>query len=152
MSGRLEGQEALQRRLRAIGNGRPLLATVQLETVREAKERVHRKTGHTARTIRPAGLTNTTAIVEAAGAAVFLEEGTRPHIIKPKSASVLAWPASSSGRRLSGRRRTNAGPLIFAKLVHHPGNKPFPFLLPGAIAALRKVGIEPIIRAWNKAA
>lgn len=152
MSGKLVGADKLQRRLKAIESPRPLLQTIQLKAVAEAKALVPRKTGHTARTIRPGALTPKLAIVEAGGAAAFLELGTRPHVIRPRSKSVLSWPANASGRRLSGRARTKSGRRIFAKVVHHPGTKPQPFLIPGAVAALRSVGIEPIIKAWNEAA
>ena len=64
---------------------------------------------------------------------------------------MLAWPASAGGRRLSGRARTGAA-MRFARKVNHPGTKAQPFLVPGAVAALRAVGIESIIRGWNEAA
>lgn len=152
MSGSLKGQRELHRRLMAVKDGRPLLRTIQLKAVAEAKSRVARKTGHTARTIAPGGLTETFTIVTASGAAPFLEFGTRPHDITPRNKRVLSWPANASGRRLSGRARTNAGRRIFARKVRHPGTKPQPFLLPGAEAAVRSVGIQNIIKSWNEAA
>jgi hypothetical protein len=150
----LKGQKELNRRLEALQKPRPLLQTVQLRAVAEAKQlhAPNRKTGHTSRTIMPGQLGPTFAIVQASGAAVFLERGTRPHIIRPKTKGMLSWPASSAGRRLSGRPRTNAGPRIFARMVRHPGTKPYPFLLPGAVKAVKSVGIEPLVKAWNEAA
>lgn len=47
--------------------------------------------------------------------AIFLEEGTRAHIIKPKKASCL---------RFYGKN----GKPVFAKKVHHPGTDPSPFM------------------------
>jgi hypothetical protein len=152
MTSRLIGADKLRRRLDAIENGRPILQTIQLRAVAEAKSLVPRKTGHTARTIAPGGIGDRYAIVQAAGAAPYLEFGTRPHIIRPRTKGMLSWPANGSGRRLSGRARTNSGRRIFARVVHHPGTKPQPFLLPGAIAAVRSVGIESIVDAWNDAA
>jgi hypothetical protein len=149
MSGTLVGQDKLIRRLNAIENGRPVLRTIQLRAVAEAKKRVPRATGHTARTIAPGALTSDFTIVTAAGAAAFLEFGTRPHVIRPRNKSVLSW---SANRRLSGRARTASGRRFFAKVVHHPGTKPQPFLVPGAIEAIRSVGIESIINEWNRAA
>ncbi len=148
----LKGQAGLHRRLTAIKDGRPLLRTIQLRAVAEAKERVARKTGHTARTIMPGGLTDTFTIVTAQGAAVFLEFGTRAHDIRPRKGRALAWPANASGRRLSGRARTNSGRMIFARKVRHPGTKAQPFLLPGAIAAVHSVGMRSVVDAWNSAA
>jgi len=41
---------------------------------------------------------------------MFMEEGTRPHIIRPKRAGgVLAWVDEDTGQ------------AMFARLVHHPG-------------------------------
>ena len=147
----LEGGDKLIRRLKAIEHGRPVLREVQIRAVREAKLRVARKTGHTGRTIAPGDLTDSYTIVRAAGAAVFLEHGTKPHVIRPRNRRMLSWTA---GKRLSGRNRTGsgAGQRFFARVVHHPGTKAQPFLLPGAVEALRQVGIAPIIRAWNDAA
>lgn len=152
MSVTVQGTDKLLRRLKAIQHGGPTLKDIQIRAVREAKLRVARKTGHTARTIAPGDLTDSYTIVTAAGAAPFLEFGTRPHVIRPRNKKMLSWPANASGRRLSGRARTNAGPRIFARKVNHPGTRPQPFLLPGAQEAVRQVGIEPIVRAWNDAA
>lgn len=152
MSVQVTGTDALLRRLKAIKNARPLLAEIQLRAVREAKIRVPRRTGNLGRTIHPGSLTPTYTIVEATAAyAGYVERGTRPHIIRPRSKSVLSW---TEGKRLSGRNRTGAGAgnRIFAKYVHHPGTKPQPFLLPGAVEAVHQVGVEPIIDAWNDAA
>ena len=44
----------------------------------------------------------------------FVHDGTRPHIIKPKNASVLFFEI--------GNRK------VFAKEVHHPGTRARPFL------------------------
>lgn len=147
----ITGTKALQRRLHAIQKNPPVLREIQIRAVREAKLRVARKTGHTARTIAPGDLTPTFAIVQAAGAAPFLEFGTRPHTIVPRSKKVLSW---TQGKRLSGRNRTGraAGGRVFAKKVRHPGTRPQPFLLPAAVEAVKQVGIQPIIDAWNDAA
>jgi HK97 gp10 family phage protein len=48
--------------------------------------------------------------------AIFVEKGTRPHIIRPINAKCLAF---SSGM---------LGGLVFARLVNHPGTKPNPFV------------------------
>jgi len=46
--------------------------------------------------------------------AAFVNDGTRPHIIRPRRAQVL--------------RFTVGGRTVFAKVVHHPGTRPYPFL------------------------
>jgi hypothetical protein len=155
MSGELRGQKALSRRLRAIQTARPLLQTIQLDAVAEAKRLVPRKTGHLGRSIVPGGIGPSFAIVSARTPyAAVVEFGSRPHVIRPKRAGgVLAWPASESGRRLSGRRRTNAGPMVIARKVNHPGTRPQPYLVPGAKAALSRGGFRRIIvKQWNEAA
>jgi hypothetical protein len=149
MKSDLIGEEALRRRLKAIQKPRPMLRTIQLRAVAESKKLVPRKTGHTARTIAPGVLTDMFTIVTASGAAAFLEFGTRPHVIRPRTKSALSWTASN---RLSGRSRTASGRRFFAKVVHHPGTKPQPFLVPGAVAAINSVGIKTIVEEWNKAA
>lgn len=151
MTIQVAGTDALLRRLKAIRNGRPILREIQIRAVREAKLRVARKTGHTGRTIAPGELTNSHTIVEAGGAAPFLEFGTKPHVIRPRNKKTLSW---TEGKRLSGRARSGkaAGQRFYAKVVHHPGTKAQPFLLPGAIEAVKQVGVEPIVQAWNDAA
>ena len=92
-----------------------------------------------------------------------MEHGAKPHIIKPKSerqrfagpflkgqkgqhrGGVLAWGGPV---RLSGRLRSGGQATMFATIVHHPGNKPYPFLMPGAKKATE--GIDDIIDSeWN---
>lgn len=55
-------------------------------------------------------------------AAQFVEFGTVPHVITPKTKKVLKWV-------------DDAGDTHFAKLVHHPGTDPNPFFRTGVIAA-----------------
>ena len=149
---RLDGLDKLNRRLDAIANTRGLLREIQLRAVAEANYLVPRKTGHLGRSISPAGLTDTHAIVKAtAGYAAFVELGTKPHVIRPRNKRALAWAATAGGRRLSGRARTGAT-MRFAKKVNHPGTKPQPYLLPGARLALKKAGVGTIIEKWNSAA
>ncbi|MFF2612378.1 hypothetical protein [Kitasatospora sp. NPDC058046] len=44
----------------------------------------------------------------------YVIEGTRPHIIRPRRAKALRFEVG--------------GRTVFAKVVHHPGTKPNPFL------------------------
>ena len=46
--------------------------------------------------------------------AAFVNDGTRPHVIRPRNKQVL--------------RFTVGGRVVFAKVVHHPGTRPNPFL------------------------
>ena len=73
---------------------------------------------------------------------VFVVRGTKPHEIRPKNAKALRFFPSAlmllgvgaqTGSRLGGPTSLSgmqAGALkpIFAKVVHHPGTKPNPFI------------------------
>jgi len=52
--------------------------------------------------------------------AMYVEFGTAPHIITPNSAQALHWKSD-------GKQGTK-GKDVFAKIVHHPGSQPFPFI------------------------
>ena len=93
-------------------------------------------------------LKNTGARWKVEHVAPFVELGTRPHIIRPKKAKVLAWGGT---RRLSGALARGSEPTHFATIVHHPGTKPEPYLLPGAIKAVGKIK-DAVVRLWNGAA
>lgn len=59
--------------------------------------------------------------------AVFIEEGTRPHIIRPRRASILAFD-------VGGRR-------VFARSVNHPGTRPHHVIRDTLLAIARGVGL-----------
>lgn len=153
----LRGKGQLQARLKAIGQTEMLLRTIQLEMIAEAKRLVPRKTGHLGRSIVPGPVDSDSATVEARTPyAAAVEFGTKRHVIVPRHARVLAWPASESGRRLSGKARTKkgkpVGPTAFAMKVNHPGTKAQPYLVPAAEAAIRRHGMrDAIVKAWNEA-
>ncbi len=151
----VEGSADLQRRLAAMKNQRQMLGTVALLAVREAKALVPRRTGNLGRTIRIGRITDTSAEVLAGGRlnvgyAAAVEFGTKPHIIRPRRAKVLAW----GGRRtLGGRLRAGQRADHFARSVRHPGTKAHPYLMPGIRRALERAGIRVnIVDAWNRAA
>lgn len=76
--------------------------------------------------------------------AVWIEAGTRPHIIRAKNARALRF-------EIGGR-------VVFAKQVQHPGTRPYPFAGPGMQQAERTLVRElekiPIAlqRVWGAAA
>lgn len=60
----------------------------------------------------------------------FVDQGTRPHTITPKSAPRLAFQAGTYipktkpiGQIVSGGGQVQGGELVFAKQVNHPGTK-----------------------------
>lgn len=145
------GLSQLSSRLTAVQDlgGRAGMGKLAVSAVREEKLLVHRKTGFTARTISAVDVTSSGFSTVAHGAAPYLEFGTRPHIIRPKTAKALRW-ASGGNATLAGRPRGGA-PVQFAKVVHHPGTKPYPFMVPGTEKALVNLG-DLVVAAWNGAA
>jgi hypothetical protein len=64
----------------------------------------------------------TSGVVEAtAPHAVFVEDDTRPHEIRPRNARMLRWE--------------QGGEVRFARVVQHPGTRGKPFMGPAAIKA-----------------
>ena len=177
----LEGTTELRRRLEAVVDRSPelVLRTWQTATVGKAKDNVvsFSKTRTLSRSIRPGDLdakagnaTVTAGGSETHGYARYVEEGTRPHEIRPKVKKALffgsqrALSERAGSGAILGRRQTGAvnaatvrkyGTLAFqyAKVVKHPGTKPQPYLVPGAKRAVGKAGLaNAIIGSWNRAA
>lgn len=104
----------LQRAVRTrVATGILPAATVRVRTLLDVSE-PQRRSGqlHRSQSVRPA-MGPTTAQIQVeytAPQAGFTNDGTRPHVIRPKRAKVLAFT-------VGGRR-------VFARVVHHPGNKP----------------------------
>lgn len=148
----LKGYEGLRARLAALGGTDPaLMRRIGLAGVREAKLLVHRRTGNLGRNIRVQSYSARNVVVEArAPYAGFVEFGTRAHEITPNARKALRFAATASGRRLTGTPRTGAA-VVFAVRVHHPGTKPYPFLVPGMRKAAEGIGAE-VVKTWNDAA
>lgn len=49
---------------------------------------------------------------ESSAYAIFVHEGTGPHVIEPKAAKALSWPGADHP----------------VKVVHHPGTRPDPYM------------------------
>lgn len=158
MADRVQGDRQLIARLDAVGRAmtpRVLLRRWQVRTTQLAKVNVapHKRTGALQRSIHPGWNVGTRAqVVADAAHAVFIEKGTRPHLIRPRSARVLAWNNTPGANRLSGARRSGVAPNVFARLVRHPGTQADPFLEPAARQALGELDADPVVRAWNGAA
>lgn len=150
----LQGKVQLERRFAAIAKTEVLVRTIIVHGVAEAKHLVPRKTGNLGRSIRPGRITATSGELIAGGVlrvgyARFVEQGTRPHIIRPRNRKALAWGGS---RRLSGSLRSGSAPTNFATLVHHPGTRAKPYLVPGLQKAAKEQGSDAIVKLWNEGA
>jgi hypothetical protein len=155
MTIRFVGGPQLTARLRALGKApREMLGNVGIRGVAEAKRLVPRKTGNLGRTIRIGTVSDRSVEIQAggsvtAGYAAAVEFGTRPHVIVPRRARVLAWGGE---RTLSGRLRSGSSATKFARRVRHPGTRAQPYLRPGLQRALEQVGLSDVVRLWNEAA
>ena len=120
-----------------------VLDTFSAEVARKAIKNVKQRTRATAQSIRvdrPGILTRAIAVHNIVG--LFLERGTREHQITARGRALMLPIRAPSGGgspfvrtfgprgtgRLSGA--TRSGQVGFFKSVHHPGNKPYPFLVP----------------------
>jgi len=155
----LRGYEQLMARFKALNGAgsKSLMGTLGMAAVSESKllEAPHRRTGNLGRTVHVAAVTATSVTIEASAnyAAVF-QFGSKPHTITPNAAKALRW-AGTGGARLTGtptKAAQRSGNLHFARVVHHPGTKPYPFVIEGSKAAVQKSGADTIVSIWNSAA
>lgn len=152
---RLTGGKQLQARLTALGKApADMLREIGIRGVAEAKHLVPRKTGNLGRTIRLGSITAHAVEIRAGGTqqvgyAAAVEFGSRPHVIVPRKARVLAWGGQ---RTLGGRLRSGSQPTNFASRVNHPGTRAKPYLFPGLEKALGIVGLGGLVERWNRAA
>jgi len=149
----IKGTDQLHNRLVALQKaGKPIMGLLAVAAVREQKLLVRVRTGNLRRTIHYENLgARSVDTVASAPYAADVEFGTRPHIIRPRNKKALRF-APGAGSTLSGRPRAGAA-VVFAKVVRHPGTKPYPFMVPGAAKALATANIKGVIvRAWNSGA
>lgn len=97
-------------------------------------KRYQDRTGDLSRSIHGhitgSGKTWATGVFEATSDhAVFVDEGTKPHVIRARNASALAFPGKN-------------GSTVFAREVNHPGTKPDGFFERGVEAAEKVLDAE----------
>jgi hypothetical protein len=137
----LQGSRQLRARLDAIGDTSKLLLPVARSGVREAKKLVPVRTRNLSRTIHIGQIsTDSVEVVASAKYARPVEFGSRAHLIRPRNRKALRFKVG--------------GKTVFTRLVHHPGNKAHPFLIPGVRKAISAAGglRDRIIANWNAAA
>lgn len=153
----VRGSIELQRRFKAIADTAGMMKAIGDDAVLEAKRdyrRKHTKTGVTQRSIRLARFSKARALIEAGGAAGFIERGTKPHLIRARRQRALRFAiGGSSVQRLTGTPRRGAD-VVFARSVQHPGTSPSPILVPAVERVLERKGIprKYIVTRWDGAA
>lgn len=111
--------EILQRRMRSIIR----------QVAADARTNAPVDTGRLAQAIKEDPITSdgpfrvTGSVTSHAPYSVFVHEGTRPHVIRPRNASALRFKAG--------------GETVFASSVNHPGTRARPFLTNAVARVLR---------------
>ena len=147
----LRGSPELRARLRAIKlSFKPIGKSWADETARRAKVYAPRRTGKGMKSIRRKNATQRKATVYGIWYLRFVDRGTKPHTIRPKSASGSQRGGKGTARML---RFQTGGQTIFAKQVRHPGIRRRMFALRASREALRRHPMaQTLIDEWNKAA
>lgn len=78
-----------------------------------------KKTGALSRSLKLTVQKRSATIVAQVPYSLYVHEGTSPHVIVPKNASVLVFEVG--------------GETVFARKVNHPGTRPQPFLTDAAV-------------------
>ena len=76
-----------------------------------------------------------TIVINMVEYALYVEFGTPPHIITPKNAKALHWKSGQDD--------------VFAKVVHHPGTRPQPFIRSTLNNKTRKLIAESVEVAFD---
>lgn len=138
----LKGSRELRARLKAVRQAfKPIGRKWADGTAKEARRLVapHNKTGKTQRSIRVRNANQRRATVVGRHTAVFLDKGTKAHVIRAKKARNLVFTAG--------------GQTIFAKRVNHRGQRGTGFAAKAAHKSLRENwSAQALIDEWNAAA
>lgn len=133
VSVRLEVNEAaLSREVQR--HGRRVAARWQRRTATQARQDAPVRTGHLGRSVgegdvKTVGPFTVTGSVHArADYALYVHEGTRPHVIRPRRAKALRFEVG--------------GRVVFAKMVRHPGVRARPFLRNAGVRVARRMAAE----------
>lgn len=132
ISARLQLEEGQLQQV-ATREGARLVMNLQSRVVNSAKQRAPVDTGNMRNSIRQepvqvSGSRVTGVVLSAADYSMYVHEGTRPHIIRPRVAKALAF--------------TIGGRQVFAKSVRHPGTKARPFLRNAIEATAPRLGFK----------
>jgi len=123
--------DGLRRKMRRLVSDK--LADYAVKTM---KEKAPKRTGKLRKSIRKVQRGFEAYVFPTVPYAMFVEFGTRPHLIRPVRAQALRFVSRS-------------GEVVFTRLVHHPGTKPKRFVRETAEEVIRRV---PMFwrEVWNE--
>jgi len=123
--------DGLRRKLRRLVSDK--LADYAYKTM---KKKAPKRTGKLRKSIRRVRRGFEAYVFPTVPYAMFVEYGTRPHLIRPVRASVLRFVSRS-------------GQVVYTRLVRHPGTKPQPFIRETAEEVRRRI---PMFwrEVWNE--
>ena len=131
----------MQRRLKALSlSFKPIGKKWADDFVQLGRPRIPVKTGKTRRTLRVRNASQKRATVVGSFVNYFIDKGTVPHTIRAKRTGTLAFKARQ-------------GHTVFARSVHHRGQRAKPFRQRTAEEAMRRNPMaKTVIDQYNKAA
>lgn len=145
----VKGFPELRARLSAISRpGAVIGAAWQKETTTRARSTAPARTGRGRASIHPGVVTPERADVRGAFWLIFIDRGTKAHVIEPKtvSGSKRGGPGTAKWLRFEWKGQT-----IFAKRVHRKRMKRRPFLTQAAQQALAgNTFADEIVKLWNR--
>lgn len=134
---RITGGPELKARLVAASNSGPDIQAEWAQiAARDMARTAPRRTGALSRSIRP-GVQGTKAVVRGAYWGIFIDRGTKAHVIEPRDKQALKFQYR--------------GTTVFAKKSHRRRKARKPFITEAAQKALQEPSVSaPIILAWNR--
>jgi len=160
MSATVKGMRQLQARVFALQDTSRFLHEFAPTGIRHIKLETPHRTRHLSRNNEILSVSDDEIrFINRVKYALPVHEGSRPHDIRPKAGrkgrhgrpAALKF-AVGANATLSGRPRSGA-PVVFARKVRHPGNKPNRWMLRGIQKGLEAFGLaKAIIKVWDSAA
>jgi len=155
----VKGFPELRARLSAAATAGPqILGKWQYATVRQAHATAPSRTGRGRASIHASKLTDTRAEVRGAFWLIFMDRGTKAHVIEPQkySGSSRHYPGGPPlkgwGNPMAISDGKGADGTVFGRKVHRRRMRRRPFLTKAAQDSLRAVGTSEIVKLWNRPA
>jgi HK97 gp10 family phage protein len=104
------------------------VVAIQSEAMKQAPVNKQSGGGNLRQKITSKMLSKLSGVIESmAKYSLYVEEGTRPHIIRPRNAKSLSWTSSGTVTGPRGGSKT-VNNRFFARVVHHPGTQANPYM------------------------